>query len=110
VDRESRRLALPRLRSQVRENQPIAPVDAVKVGALIKRERTFAELRPKRACLALSIILPSDSEALAHPRIARVIRPSVRRAVIFVDVQSPKDIDRHVRAWLAQGWLASPVG
>jgi len=77
-------------------------VDAADVGILIKHSRTFAELRPKRGGLALSIIL---SRSLAHPRITRTLRASTNRSAYFVDLQRADDVDEEVRAWLTESYL-----
>lgn len=77
-------------------------VDAADVGILIKRTRTFAELRPKRGGLALSIIL---SRPLAHPRITRTVRASTKRTAYFVELTHPEDVDDDVRGWLTESYL-----
>ena len=80
-------------------------VEAVDVGIFFKRSRTFAELRPKRARLELSVLL---SEQLHHPRFRKVYRGSVRSAY-FIDLRAPEDVDEDVRDWLTASYLASPT-
>jgi hypothetical protein len=80
-------------------------IDAVDVGILIKKTRTFAELRPKRDRVALAVLV---SRVIDDPRIAKVLRTSAHRAACFVDLRGPRDVDRHVRAWLTEAYLASP--
>ncbi len=86
-------------------------VEAVHIGVLIKRSRTFAELRPKRGHMSLSLLL---SRVIDHPRFTRTIRTSGsrpgRRAAHFIDVRSSEDIDDEVRAWLTEAYHNSPVG
>ena len=82
-------------------------MDAVEVGILIKRTRTFAELRPrKRDKLSLSVLL---SERVDHPRIYKKLSGSGTRIAHFIELVSAKDVDQQVRAWLRQGFDESPV-
>jgi hypothetical protein len=80
-------------------------VDAVEVGILFKKERTFAELRPKKDRLVLAMLV---SRVIEHPRIAKVLRLSARRAACYVDLASAKDVDRDVRDWLSEAYVSSP--
>jgi len=81
-------------------------VDAVAVGILIKRSRTFAEMRPMRGGLALSVLL---SRIVEHPRITRVIRTSATRAAHRIPLRTAADVDATVRAWLTESYLTSAV-
>lgn len=81
-------------------------VDAVEVGILIKRSRTFAELRPRRDRLVLSILL---SRRLDHPRVARRVRASGTRVAHFIDLYSEEDVDDEVLEWLTESYFDSPV-
>ena len=82
-------------------------VDAVQVGILIKRARTFAELRPRRDRLVLSVLI---SQKLQHPRIARTVAlRSGSRFAHFVHLFSEKDVDDEVRGWLTESYDDSPV-
>ena len=92
----------------VRHLEKVGPVhiEAVGVGVLIKRARTFAEVRPKRDRLVLSLLL---SRLVEHPRIAKTIRTSARRVAHFVDLRRAADVDRDVRRWLAEAYACSPV-
>jgi hypothetical protein len=85
---------------------PIA-VDVVEVGVLIKRARTFAELRPRRDRFVLSVLL---SRAVEHPRIRRTVRRAQTgdRAAHFIDLRDEGDVDDEVRGWLAEAYLSSP--
>jgi hypothetical protein len=84
---------------------PIA-VDVVAVGVLIKRARTFAELRPRRDRFVLSVLL---SRAVEHPRIRRTLRRRAGdRAAHFIDLRDEGDVDDEVRGWLAEAYLSSP--
>lgn len=81
-------------------------VDVVDVGVLIKRARTFAELRPRRDRFVLSLWL---SRALDHPRVRRTVRrPGSERAAHFFDLRAAADVDDEIAAWLAEAYDASP--
>jgi hypothetical protein len=81
-------------------------VEAVAVGILLKRSRTFAELRPRRDRVVLSVWL---SRRIEHPRIARTVRGSGLRSAYFIDLHSPLDVDQDVRDWLTEAYLCSPT-
>ncbi|MGI9149617.1 MAG: DUF5655 domain-containing protein [Chloroflexota bacterium] len=81
-------------------------VEAVRVGILFKRQRTFAELRPKRDRVVLSVLL---SRPLRHPRIARTWHGRGQRMAYFVDLRGPAEVDEDVRDWLTEAYLSSPV-
>ena len=81
-------------------------VEAVDVGILFKRTRTFAELRPRRDRLVLSVLL---SRRMEHPRVVRTWHGSGNRSAYFVDLRDPSEVDDDVRDWLTEAYLASPV-
>jgi len=81
-------------------------VEAVAVGIFFKRLRTFAELRPKRDRVTLSVLL---SRPLQSPRIARTwVGPGLRRGY-FIDLRDPAEVDDELRDWLTEAYLSSPV-
>ena len=81
-------------------------VEAVQVGVFFKRSRTFAELRPLRGRVRLSVLL---SSRLRHPRIVKRWEGSGGRGAYFIDLRQPEDVDADVRDWLIEAYLASPV-
>ena len=81
-------------------------IDPVDVGIMVKRRSTFCELRPKRGHVELSFKL---SRPLAHPRIARHVRPSSHREVYFVHLRSRADVDATLKGWLAESYATSPA-
>jgi hypothetical protein len=81
-------------------------VDAVGVGILVKRQRTFAELRPARSRMVLSFIL---SRGIDHVRVRRRLRLSRHRYAHFVDLYSAGDVDDEVRCWLSEAYESSPA-
>ncbi|MGE5597459.1 MAG: DUF5655 domain-containing protein [Hyphomicrobiales bacterium] len=83
-------------------------VEPVGVGILFKRVRTFVELRPRRAGLALSFIL---ARRVDHPRITRHVPVSRGSAAMvhYVLLRSPEDVDDQVRRWLTASYADSPA-
>ena len=79
-------------------------IDPVSVGIMIKRARTFCELRPRRGAVGLSFKL---SQPLADPRIRKTIDSSTHRRAHFVDLRSPRDVDKQLVTWLAQSYAQS---
>lgn len=91
--------------SRLAEAGPVV-VDVVDVGVLIKRARTFAELRPRRDRFVLSLWL---SHELDHPRVARVVRRrGSPRTAHFIDLHSAADVDDEIASWLAEAYDTSP--
>lgn len=88
----------------------LGPVDAeaAQVGILIKRASTFAELRPFRGHLRLSVLL--DHEVDSH-RVSRHIGPSgtFRRHAVFVVLDTPEAVDEEVEAFLTESYETSPT-
>ena len=77
-------------------------VEAVGVGILFKRQRTFAELRPKTRWVDLGIGL---DRRLEDPRITRTSRGSGSRIYHGIRVRSAADVDDQVRAWLTESYV-----
>ena len=80
-------------------------IEAVSVGILFKRSRTFAELRPRVNGVALSFLL---SRTVDHGRIARRVGGSGLRTSHFVNLRAPEDVDDLVRDWLTEAYDSSP--
>ena len=78
----------------------------VGIGVLFKRVRSFAELRPKRQGMSLAFLL---SRVVEDDRIVKVLKTSAHRAVHYVDLTGPRDVDRVVKGWLAEAFASSPV-
>ena len=78
-------------------------VEAVSIGVLFKRANTFAEMRPRRDGLGLSVLL---SRPLEHPRISRTTKWGERRAYT-IPLRAAADVNALVRAWLAEAYLDS---
>ena len=82
----------------------VGPVDVepVSVGILLKREgRTFAELRPMRAWVAVWFSLPRRA---AHRTIVRKVLPYGGRYVHVANVAVPGDLDRGLRDLLVEAY------
>jgi hypothetical protein len=80
-------------------------VEAAEVGLLIKRGSTFAELRPKRGRMQMSVTL---RRPLEHPRIRRSAQYG-RRFYHLIDLRLPEDFDDEVRSWLAESYEDVPL-
>jgi hypothetical protein len=81
-------------------------VEFVQVGILFKRRRTFAELRPRRNRVVLSLLL---SRPLQHARIVKTWRGPGLRMAFFIDLRHPAEVDEDVRDWLTEAYLSSPL-
>lgn len=79
-------------------------VEPVSVGVLLKRDVTFAELRPMVRWIALWFALP---RVVDHPRIARRVGASASRTFHVVNLREPADLDETVRGWLAESYHAA---
>ena|SRR5438270_7845052 len=80
-------------------------VEYVSVGIFFKRSRTFAELRPMRDRVRLSILL---SRRLKHPRIVKTYHGPALRSAYFIDLRDPAEVDLELRDWLTEAYLSSP--
>jgi hypothetical protein len=78
-------------------------VEPVSVGIFLKRERGFAELRPKVNWIELSFGL---ARTITHPKITRLMR-SGARTYHCVRLREPSDVDADVRDWLTEAYVAA---
>ena len=78
-------------------------VEPLAVGIFFKRKRTFAQLRPMRRWVALSMLLPSKRD---DPRISRKVIHTGRSFYHVLNITSPEDIDETVRARLDEAYLS----
>jgi hypothetical protein len=80
-------------------------VEAVSVGILFKRRRTFVELRPKTRWVDLGVTLPRRVE---HPRITRYATSQnglvTQHGIRLIE---PEDVDDLVCGWLTESWAAA---
>lgn len=79
-------------------------IEFVSVGILLKRERSFAELRPMTKWVALWLMLP---RAVQHRLISRKVLPYHGRYVHVFNVGDPADVDDDLRGWLTEAYLAA---
>ncbi len=86
--------------------EPLGPltVEFVTAGIFFKRGTTFAELRPMRRWIRLSLML---SRRLESPRFSRTWHGNGRRHAYFVDLRSPSDVDQELRDWLTESYLSA---
>lgn len=97
------RATVEALLDHLRSLGPIV-VDAVQIGLLIKRNSTFAEVRPRRAGLRLILLV---SRALDDPRLVRSLRLSANRWAYELDLHDPGEVDTQVRDWLTEAYESS---
>jgi hypothetical protein len=85
---------------------PLGPlvIEPVSVGILVKRSRTFVELRPRRDGVTLSFLL---NRTVEHPRITRRIGASSGRTAHFVPLRRAGDVDALVAGGLVESYLDS---
>jgi hypothetical protein len=77
-------------------------IEALGVGVMFKRARTFAELRPRRRGLALSLVL---DELLVSTRVTRTLKMQrATRAGYVVPLMSPGDVDDELAAWIVRSF------
>ena len=90
--------------SYLRKVGPVQ-LDPVSVGVMIKRNRTFAEVRAKKDCIVLGMLL---SRVVEDRRIAKILRLSTHRTAHAVELARVADFDAVVRSWLKEAFLDSP--
>jgi predicted transport protein len=78
-------------------------VEAVGVGILFKRRRTFVEVRGRQRWLNLSFML---DHSIDHERINRVVRWS-GHYFCATRLGTPADVDHTVRAWLTESYATT---
>jgi hypothetical protein len=79
-------------------------IEAVSVGILFKASRTFAELRPRRDGLALTLLLARE---LRDPRVRRTMPGGAGRVAHVVELHDAADVGEAVRAWLTEAYLGA---
>jgi hypothetical protein len=80
-------------------------VEPVSVGIFLKRDRTFAELRPMQRWVALSFSL---SRRVQHRRITRKVIQYHGRYYHVANLRDADDLDREICDWLTEAYLSSP--
>jgi hypothetical protein len=80
--------------------------DALTVGIVWKRVRTFASIRPRREGFRLAFLFSRTLED--DVRIAKSMKVSANRLAYWVDLKTPSDFDRVVEKWIAEAYTQSP--
>lgn len=80
-------------------------VEPVSVGVLLKRSRTFAELRPKTTWVAVTFLHP---RTVYSPRIARKVLEAGALRYHAVNVRAAEEVDDELIGWLVEAYQASP--
>ena len=73
---------------------------------MIKRARTFAEVKPRRGRTEVALVLP---RRLPDRRVVRTLDLTRDRIVHVVDVADAADVDEQLRAWLTEAYGSSPA-
>jgi hypothetical protein len=81
------------------QNVGAVDVEAASVGILVKRRRTFVELRPKKNWVELSIML---TRPIDDPRVSRRIVVSRGRFAYFFRLRGAADVDDDLRGLLTE--------
>jgi predicted transport protein len=76
-------------------------IEPVQVGVFFKRERTFAELRPRDRWVALSFGLRHQ---VTHPTITRKVVEHAGRFHHVANLREPGDYDDRLRGWVAEAY------
>jgi hypothetical protein len=79
--------------------------EPTKDAVMIKRARTFAEVKPRRDSTELALIV---SRRIDDPRIARTLDLTRTRIVHVVEMAGENDVDDQVRGWLREAYQQSP--
>ena len=78
-------------------------VEPLAVGIFFKRRRTFAQLRPMRRWVQLSMLLPRKID---DPRISRKVVDTGSSFYHVLNIASPEQVDETVRGWLDEAYLS----
>lgn len=78
-------------------------VEPLAVGIFFKRRRTFAQLRPMRRWVQLSMLLPRKID---DPRISRKVVDTGRSFYHVLNIAGPEQVDETVRGWLDEAYLS----
>ena len=93
------------VRSAVAELGADVTLEATAAAVMVKRARTFAEVKPRRDTVELSFIV---SRRIDDPRIARTLDLTKTRVVHRLDLSDAAQVDDVVRGWLVEAYESSP--
>jgi hypothetical protein len=79
--------------------------EATKAAVMVKRARTFAEVKPRRATVELSFIV---SRRIDDARVASMLDLTRTRIVHRLEITDAAEVDEQVRSWLSEAYQASP--
>jgi Domain of unknown function (DUF5655) len=85
--------------------EPVS-VETTKSALMIKRARTFAELKPHREWIDVGFIV---SRTIDDPRIDHTLDLTRTRIVHVVRVTGPDQVDDQLGQWLREAFASSPV-
>ena len=99
------RVVLDAVFAAVRGVGPVV-VETTRDAVMVKRSRTFAEVKPRRDRVEVSFIVP---RRIVDDRVVRTLDLTVTRVVHTVEARTAADVDRVVAGWLAEAYDASPT-
>jgi uncharacterized protein DUF5655 len=97
----------PIFEAVMRHMVTIGPVhiEPVSVGIFLKRDRSFAELRPLTMWVALSFAL---SRPVRHPRIIKKVMQYHGLYYHAANLRGPEDLDDQLLGWLTEAYFNTP--
>jgi ribonuclease HII len=81
-------------------------LEATKSVVMVKRARTFAEVKPRRATVEVAFIV---SRRIDDPRVVRTLDLTATRIVHVLEMSAASDVDDQVQGWLAEAYEGSPL-
>jgi len=97
---------LDAVRVCVRGYGPEVHLEATRDAVMVKRARTFAEIKPRGDRVEVSFVL---SRTLDEARVVRTLALTPRRVVHVVEVTGSDGVDDQLRGWLAEAYESSPL-
>ena len=82
-----------------------AYLEATRDAVMVKRARTFAEVKIRPHRTELSFIV---SRRVDDPRVVRTLDLTRTRIVHVVELSGPADVDQQILDWLTEAYEASP--
>jgi predicted transport protein len=81
-------------------------LEATRDAVMVKRARTFAEVKPRKGRVEVSFVL---ARRLADPRVVRTLDMTRTRIAHTVDVTDGGDVDAQLTDWLTEAYTDSPA-
>lgn len=81
-------------------------VEATRDALMLKRARTFAEVKPRRDRTEVSFVL---SRRVDDPRVVRTLDMTRTRIVHVLELHRAVEVDEQLRGWLTEAYESSPL-